>query len=259
MLSYILFDVQPPMEEDIRVLLQKREQEQILNIIQDILYVKKFSTPKHVGLAVYVYHRTRSHDIITALNRFGHCISYTNLQRILTTIDIKMQTKSSGNETYIPSNIKHGKFTRFAIDNLDFQENTLDGSSTHVTSMVIFQSDTNPDHNSTVSRVPVPVKITRQQTLREIKGNYDVGNSDGRGIKRKLQPETLQIDPEWLLEESAPELSYISFCWMLARTSGTKIIEYNNEGHLVSSYKSFCAEISQCTLPVTATLQVTFI
>ena len=50
-----------------------------------------------------------------------------------------MQSKTDKNQIYIQSNIIHGGFIPLVIDNLDFQENTLDGSSMHVTSMVMFQ------------------------------------------------------------------------------------------------------------------------
>ena len=56
--------------------------ESVLKTSQDIVYaVTGLHTPKHVGLAVYVYHKTRSKDIITMLSRLGLCISYSELQR----------------------------------------------------------------------------------------------------------------------------------------------------------------------------------
>ena len=39
--------------------------------------VTKMPTPKHVGIALHVLKETRSKDIVTMLNRFGNCISYT--------------------------------------------------------------------------------------------------------------------------------------------------------------------------------------
>lgn len=49
---------------------------------------------------------------------------------------MKMQSNTAENETYIPSNDISGKFAQFAVDNLDIQENTLNGLSMHVTSNV---------------------------------------------------------------------------------------------------------------------------
>ena len=38
---------------------------------------------------------------------------------------------------FIPENIKHGLFTHFAFDNLDFHENNVDGKTTHGTTLII--------------------------------------------------------------------------------------------------------------------------
>ena len=58
--------------------------ERVLNLAQDIAFAKtSIRTPQHVNLAVYVYHKTRSRDLITVLNKLGLCISYIDLQRIL--------------------------------------------------------------------------------------------------------------------------------------------------------------------------------
>ena len=51
--------------------------ERVLNLSQDVAYAKTgVKTPQHVGLAIYIYHKTRSKDITTVLNRLGLCISY---------------------------------------------------------------------------------------------------------------------------------------------------------------------------------------
>ena len=50
--------------------------ERILNLAQNIAFAKTaIMTPQHVGLAVYVYHKTRSKDLRTVLNKLGWCIS----------------------------------------------------------------------------------------------------------------------------------------------------------------------------------------
>ena len=40
---------------------------------------------------------------------------------------------------FIPSDLKSDHFTQFAIDNLDFNENTKDGTTLHATTHVMFQ------------------------------------------------------------------------------------------------------------------------
>ena len=112
---------------------------EILNLAQNKAFAKTaIRTPQHVGLAVYVYHKTRSKDLITILNKLGLCISYTDLQKILSSVALEVSEKSTDG-LFIPSNILPQKFTQYAIDNLDFSECTMEGSSMHVTSMVMYQ------------------------------------------------------------------------------------------------------------------------
>ena len=259
LLGYLLFDVKPVIDNDERVDVKQTEQEKILNLAQDILFANNVNTPKHVGLAVYVFHRTRSRDVITALSRLGHCVSYTNLQRILTTIALEMQSKTDKDQIYIPSNIIYGGFTHFAIDNLDFQENTLDGSSMHVTSMVMFQQSDIPIVQGGAIGA-VPIKIGRRQTLQDVETGCFVSKSYGKGIKRKRRPDTMCLDPEWLLQQSIPDIQNIDLCWMLARLCQTKMIEVTPAmDSTVPSYKRFFAKISQCNLPVTAIGYIPFL
>ena len=46
-----------------------------------------------------------------------------------------------GDNDFIPANLKPGLFTQFAIDNLDFRENTQDGTTMHATTHNIYQHD----------------------------------------------------------------------------------------------------------------------
>jgi hypothetical protein len=40
---------------------------------------------------------------------------------------------------FIPANLKHGRFTHFAVDNLDFHEHTKDGTTLHATTHNVYQ------------------------------------------------------------------------------------------------------------------------
>ena len=108
--------------------------EKVLNLSQDVVYAG-IKTPQHIGLAVYLYHKTRSRNIITVLNKLWLCIGYIDLHRILTAVALDI----SDDNVFIPSYILPDKFTQLAIDNVDVSECTLDGPSMHVTRMVMFQ------------------------------------------------------------------------------------------------------------------------
>ena len=96
--------------------------EQVLNSCQDIIAaVTKMPTPKHTGIALHVLKETRSKDIVTMLNRFGNCISYTEAQRYINTLASDKQVEIRDG-IFIPESVKPGHFTQFAIDNLDINE-----------------------------------------------------------------------------------------------------------------------------------------
>ena len=101
--------------------------------------VAKVPMPKHICLALYVLRQTHSKDIVTVLNRFGHSISYYEAQRYITAMVQKVELQSIDYGVFVPSNCKVGEFTQCAFDNLDFHEDTKDGSTLHATSHNIYQ------------------------------------------------------------------------------------------------------------------------
>lgn len=97
-------------------------------------------TPKHVSLAQFPHHYTRSKLLITTLNKLGHCISYTSLKKVDSQAAIDIVTKNQTEAVPLPSNIMRyaDLFLHRAVDNDDFAEETLDGKrTTHVTAMLV--------------------------------------------------------------------------------------------------------------------------
>ena len=80
-----------------------------MNLDQNITFAKTaIRTAQHVGLAAYVYHKTRGKDLITVLNKLGLCICYTELQMILCSVALEVGEKSTDG-VFIPSNIASQK------------------------------------------------------------------------------------------------------------------------------------------------------
>ena len=63
---------------------------------------------KHVGLAVLILRQTRSRDLVTTLNRFGHCISYIAAQRYITAMANKIEADTALHGLFIPVDLKNG-------------------------------------------------------------------------------------------------------------------------------------------------------
>lgn len=117
----------------------------LISIYMDIFhtFTNGRLTPKHIALAESVHHLTRSKHLITLLNRLGHCISYPKMEVIDQQIGAAAIESSKNGNVPLPSNIVKDPslFLHGAIDNDDFNEETLDGkATTHITAMVLYQA-----------------------------------------------------------------------------------------------------------------------
>ena len=159
-LAWMLFEDDTPVGENGRVPLTESQQETVLNIAQDVLLqVTGTPMPKHIGLALYILKQTGSKDLVRICNKFGQCISYDVAQRYITTW--ANDVESVGPCSFIPHGLVDGVFTQYAFDNLDFHENTKDGTTLHATTHNIYQYtdfDT-PDMGS------VPIRVNRERSL----------------------------------------------------------------------------------------------
>ena len=97
--------------------------------------------PQVVGLGLKVHQATLSKAEIDMLHRFGCSISYECVLRIETQLSaavLKQATQHNG--IYIPDGLVRGRFIFFAIDSVDFDEDTPDGKHTlHATATTVFQ------------------------------------------------------------------------------------------------------------------------
>ena len=115
-----------------------------LSIAQDIIYAVskgKSLTPKHVGLGMTIHQATRSKSLVNMFNKAGHCINYSQVQHIDTSIAKQiLETCTETDVVAVPTNLTEGRFLQFSADNIDIIEETLDGRGTfHATQMIAFQ------------------------------------------------------------------------------------------------------------------------
>ncbi len=128
-----------------KVKLSDKHHRIVSSMAQDMIYAAhsgKFLTPKHVNLAHTVKNLTGSVEIVTLLNRFNHCISDSRLHRHENDLWNK-QCEQHGNNVRAPTNIFPGIYVTAVWDNIDLNQETLDGSgTTHHTNGILLQQNT---------------------------------------------------------------------------------------------------------------------
>ena len=99
-------------------------------------------TPLSVGLALPLHKETRSEKLINCLYDIGLTISYDKVMKIENGLgNAVLENIESNGGTFIPSTLEIGKPLHFAIDNIDFKNDTANGKSEfHGTTLVAFQT-----------------------------------------------------------------------------------------------------------------------
>ena len=146
--------------------MSKKQHEEVLNISQDIIAaISSTPTPKQIGIALHIVKQTRSKDTVTLLNRFGHCISYYDAQRYISSMALRAEDQLLSNGCFIPQTIKSELFTHFAFDNFDFHESNLDGKTTHGTTHIIYQYQDPAAMNTPYLSFTIPLKKGRRVAI----------------------------------------------------------------------------------------------
>ena len=107
--------------------------------------------PQQLAVGLAVHQAVRSKKIVNILNGFGMSCEYNKLVRIESQIEnIVLERMQANGGIYLPPDIVKGRHVFFAIDNVDFSEDTPDGKrNLHGTAMAIYQQcqpdDKEPD------------------------------------------------------------------------------------------------------------------
>ncbi len=87
-----------------------------------------------------MHQATRSKKLLDLLHGFGVCVEYTRILRLETQLATSVIEAKRLHGAYLPSTMKKGTFTCFAVDNSDFNEDTPDGKRTlHATATAVYQ------------------------------------------------------------------------------------------------------------------------
>ena len=100
-----------------------------LSLSRDLIHSAtrgRIKTPKHVVLPMTVKSLTGNVELITILNRFGHGLSYSQIEEVETAL-AEMQIAKRQNGVFVPSVCYPDVPGVFCWDNNDLQEETLSG------------------------------------------------------------------------------------------------------------------------------------
>ena len=139
----------------------------VSSIAQDLIYNStngRSKIVKHIELALSIKRSNGNKAVITWLNRYGHCISYTDVGLVETKfVDDQVQLCSSNG--YVPSVMQPSIPVTFVWDNEDHNPESVYGVSLHCTNGIMIQLQ--EDRPSPVASTDVTVTENAENTIRK--------------------------------------------------------------------------------------------
>ena len=121
---------------------------QIGNKKSDVIKTSR-EMPQQLAVGLAIHQSIRSKGLVNMLHGFGMSVEYNRLLRVESQIEASvLKRMEQNNGLFLPANIVEGRHLFFAIDNVDFAEDTYDGRRTlHGTAMAIYQKCDKDDEN----------------------------------------------------------------------------------------------------------------
>ena len=213
------------------------DERKVIMVAQDLLHCSshaRVKTPKHTSLAMAVRHITGSKELITLLNRMGHCSSSDEIEAIDNGLAKEILAKTEEMGVVIPSNICSGVFIQMADDNNDINEETLDGKhTTHATTLVLYQrGQFGPLPNHT----PIADHSQRKRSLDSTIMLQSTQQFSAYGKKPSVVDFVDKAHGNWLqyLEPVHTSACMVDLAWALCRLCPTKLFDISiPSNHLV--------------------------
>ena len=141
----------------------------VVSIAQDIIYCTskgRIRTPKHILLPMTIHNMTGSKSVVTLINRFGHGISYTELEELQTAMAASRLSQNNADDVYLPSNINPAQRVNLCFDNNDINEETLNGSgTTHCTNGIAIQRQLDFNFSTSVAVISCQKHRSKARTI----------------------------------------------------------------------------------------------
>ena len=155
------------------------------SISQDLLYnvtKGKVRTEKHVQLGISFKRKTGSVAVPWWLNRFGHSITYDEVNTIETKIAAN-QVKAENIRKYVPNNIQPSTFVTFIYNNCDHNTESIYNVTMHATNGIIIQRMSAATNQPTLIAVSPTKRRSFQPVYRELEPYIKKG--------KRIQPDLL--------------------------------------------------------------------
>ena len=113
---------------------------QVKHAKSDVLRTTR-EMPQQLAVGLAIHQTIRSKEIVNFLHGFGMSVEYNRILRAEAQIEKHVLQRMEQNDgIFIPPDVVSGRRVFFAVDNVDFAEDTPDGKRTlHGTAMAIFQ------------------------------------------------------------------------------------------------------------------------
>ena len=112
------------------------------------------------------HNMTGSKSVVTLINRFGHGISYTELEELQTAMAESCLNQNNADDVYLPSNINPSQRVSLCFDNNDINEETLTGSgTTHCTNGIALQRQTDLNYSTSDAVVSSQKHRSKARTM----------------------------------------------------------------------------------------------
>lgn len=257
-LRWIITNSGNEIEDDLtsKACISEADERRVLMIAQDVVHCAshgRIKMPKHVSLGMSIRHLTGSKQLVTMLNRMGHCISYDDVEVIDTSLAKEVLARSELTGVIVPTNITPGGFVQVAGDNNDINEETLDGkSTTHATTLVLFQ---NGLFGPTPHRKVFADHSQRKRSLESTGRCQSMLEFSAHGKRPVTQKYRGKVKATWFTQTSHPS-SQMDFAWALIRMCPTKLFEVelnpvHTEEQKVPSWSGFHALVHSCVPAIT--------
>ena len=236
------------------------DEKRILMIGQDMVFTStnsRVKTPKHVGLAMTLHHLTGSKQLVTLLNKMGHCSSYCDVEIINTSLAQEISAQSQAHGVVIPSNISPGVFVQCAADNNDLNEETLDGKqTTHATTLVVYQRE---PYGPKLLPKPLADHSKKRRSIDTSLPTQTIHDFGVRGRRPQVTTYigTIGEDDYSSRDEEVPNMDSQDFAWFLLRLNkGEALLSTDDENADAAqqdtpSWSAFNAMVSTTVPPRT--------